>query len=785
MRKRATGPEPRTLNPEPLLPRRSTHMSEIDLEQAILTFVTRSGYRPVKPRVIAQQLGLGKSEAAEVKKAVKRLVARGQLAYRSNHLVEPVGARSHGNRIVGVFRRTEAGHGFVRPPRAPGEDEQPRDIYIPAEKTADAATGDTVAVRLTKARGDLGPRGEVVEVLQRETHRFVGSYIESGGNAMVQIDGNVFAAPILVGDPSAHDLQPGDKVVVEMIRFPTHWHPGEGVIVEVLGPRGKPGVDTLTILREFDLPERFADDAVEEARRQADAFDESIPPGRLDLSHLTTITIDPIDARDFDDAVSLERLENGHWLLGVHIADVGQFVRPNTALDREAQHRGTSVYLPDRVLPMLPETISNALASLQPNKVRYTKTAFMEFTAEGLRVHAEVHNSAIKSRKRLTYEQVDQFLNDPEPWRRKLGTAVCDLLGRMRELARVLRRRRIARGALEMLIPEVKVDLDKQGRVTGAHVVEHTESHQIIEEFMLAANETVAELLRGHGCLFLRRVHRPPAPRKLKALAEFVAELRLPGGPADGGLESRFALQRVLAQVAGRPEEHAVNFAVLRSMQRAVYSPEEEGHYALASDCYCHFTSPIRRYPDLTIHRLIDAHLAGRKPPGDPAELLVLGEHCSQREQRAESAERELTKLKLLTYLSGRIGEEMDAVITGVEPFGLFAQGIRLPAEGLIHVDSLADDYYHYDRAAHTLAGHRSGNAFRLGDVIRVAVAHVDVDRRELDFRLVGRRGRAGGAGRPAAERPARGAKGTRKPARDDKPHAPSRKPPRGRKRRH
>ncbi|MCR4415277.1 MAG: ribonuclease R [Thermoguttaceae bacterium] len=717
-------------------------MSESDLEQAILGLVQQPGYRPVKPRVLAQRLGLAKAQAAEVKRAVKRLVARGQLTYGSSHLVELPRARSQAGRVVGVFRRAEAGHGFVRPQRGAADDTPPRDIYIPAEKTGDAATGDTVAVRLSRSRGDLGPRGEIVEVLQRETHRFVGSYVETGGNAAVRIDGSVFVAPVFVGDPSAFGLRPGDKVVVEMVRFPTAWRAGEGVVVEVLGPRGRPGVDTLTILREFDLPESFPEDALDEARRQAEAFDETIPPGRLDLTGLTTITIDPADARDFDDAVSLEREEDGRWRLGVHIADVAHFVRPNSALDREARHRGTSVYLPDRVLPMLPEAISNALASLQPNKVRYTKTVFIEFDADGLPIHAEVHRSAIRSRKRLTYEQVDAFLEDPDAWRRKLGATVCDLLGRMRDLARILRRRRIARGALEMSIPEVKVDLDRQGRVTGAHVVAQTESYQIIEEFMLAANETVAGLLCDRGFDFLRRIHRPPAPRKLKALAEFVAELPLPGRPGARRLDSRFALQRILAEAAGRPEERAVHLAVLRSMQRAVYGPEEEGHYALASPCYCHFTSPIRRYPDLTIHRLVDALLAGRKPQADRAALVALGEHCSQREQRAESAERELTKLKLLWYLNDRIGEEMDAVITGVEPFGLFAQGIHLPAEGLIHVDSLADDFYHYDRTTHSLAGHRSGNTFRLGDVIRVAVAHVDLDRRELDFRVVGRRAR-------------------------------------------
>jgi ribonuclease R len=380
-------------------------------------------------------------------------------------------------------------------------------------------------------------------------------------------------------------------------------------------------------------------------------------------------------------------------------------------------------------------------------------TAFIEFTAEGERVATEFHSSAIRSTKRLNYDEVDSLLAKPEAWLKKLGPEVHALLLRMHELAMMLRRRRFARGALEMTMPEIKIELDAEGRVSGARVSENTESHQIIEEFMLAANEAVAERLAAEGWHFLRRIHANPTPRKLKALTEFVNAL----GFKTESLESRFALQKLLARVAGRPEQHAVHFAALRSMQRAVYGPQVEGHYALASDCYCHFTSPIRRYPDLTVHRLLDALLAKRKPRNDLDELVVLGDHTSDRERRAEAAERELVKLKLLGYLSNRVGEEMDAVVTGVERFGLFVQGIELPAEGLIRADALADDYYDFDRASHTLSGRRSGNTFRLGDPLRVAVARVDLDRRELDFRLVDRK-------HPAARRTKRAEPPRKKP---------------------
>ncbi len=707
-----------------------------NVEEAVFQLVSSAGYRPVKPRVIAQRLKLPKDGAADVKRAIKRLVQSGRLCYGSNHLVMPATPvkAPRSNRLMGVFQRAQKGFGFVRL-RGEGVPADAKDIYIPEDRTGDAATGDVVLVEVRKPRrGEPGPRGEIIEVIERQTQQFVGTYLESAGAAYVKIDGPLFVRPIYVGDPGAKNAQVDDKVVIEMVRFPSPLHDGEGVIVEVLGPRGKPGVNTLSIIREFNLPDQFAADALDEARRQAERFDESIGH-RRDFTAETIVTIDPVNARDFDDAISLEQLEGGHWRLGVHIADVSHFIRPKTALDREALERATSVYLPDRVLPMLPELISNGLASLQPGKVRYTKSAVMEFTADGLRVATELHSAAIRSSKRLTYEQVDGFLQDRETWRRKLGGKVTDLLGRMHTLAMILRKRRLVKGALELNMPEVKVELDKQGRVSGAHVVENTESHQIIEEFMLAANEAVAETLRDHGLPFLRRVHQSPSPEKLRVLTEFMTEL----GYKTDGLQSRFALQKLLAAATGRPEQHAVHFAVLRSLQRAIYSPQEEGHYALASDCYCHFTSPIRRYPDLTVHRLIDAILARAKPRRDYEELVVLGRHCSDREQRAEAAERNLTKLKLLAYLSSRIGQEMEAVVTGVESYGIFVAGIELPAEGLVRVETLREDYYRFDRASHTLCGHRAGNTYRLGDLLRVAVARVDLDRRELDFRVVER----------------------------------------------
>lgn len=713
-------------------------MNEPDLARRLLGLVNASAYRPVKPRVLAKMLDLTADERVELKRTIKKLVKSGQLVFGANHLVQS-GTKPSKDERIGVFRRAAGGYGFVRPQgtsRAVGRDQ---DVFIPATSTRDAASGDLVRVKVKRSGvrdGRSRLAGEIVAIVKRGTSQYVGTYeARSSGVGWVHIDGTDFGGPIRVSDPGAKAVETDDKVVVEMVRYPTSERPGEAVITEVLGASGQPGVDTLTIIRQYMLPERFPEDVLQAAREVAAEFDGALTDGRQDLTHLVTVTIDPVDARDFDDAISLERLENGHWRLGVHIADVSHFVQPNTALDREARDRATSVYLPDRVIPMLPEVISNHLASLQPNEVRFTKTAFIEYTAEGVRVATDFCTGAIRSRRRFSYEEIDQFLGDKMSWHIRLGPEIFRLVEDMHRLAMILRRRRLERGSIELNRPEIKIQLDRQGRVTGAAPVPRTESHQIIEEFMLAANESVAERLKDEEVAFLRRIHESPDPMKIGSLTDFVREL----GIECDNLESRFETKRILAEVSGQPLESAVHYAVLRAMQKAVYSPEVIGHYALAFQDYCHFTSPIRRYPDLTIHRLMESIFQGRRPAGDLNQLAALGEHCSQREQRAEAAERDLVKLKLLHYLADKVGQVMDAVITGAEEFGLFAQGLELPAEGLIPVRSLQDDHYRYDPDQHAMVGIRQGNLLRLGDLVRVQIARVDLQRRELDFMLLQR----------------------------------------------
>jgi ribonuclease R len=715
-------------------------MPKPSIEDRILAALSRRTYQPLKPKALARKIGVTAPEYADFRRALRDLHRDGRIQMGKNHMVKPT--PPHGT-ITGTYRRTSTGVGFVRPHYIEGQ--SGAEIRIPEDHSLDAATGDTVLVRLARkpSRPDLLATGHIVRVLERATRQFVGTYFERDGQGLVRVDGTVFSHSIYVGDPGAKGARPDDKVVFEMLRFPTPEDRGEGVITEILGPRGEPGVDTLSVMRAFGLPDVFPEDALREARDSAAAFDETDLDGREDFTGDVVVTIDPADARDFDDAVSLVRDEDrGHWRLTVHIADVNHFAPPGGALDREARRRGTSVYLPQRVLPMFPEIISNSLASLQQGRLRYVKSVVLDFTPEGQKTTVRFANGAIRVRRRFTYEQVSELLASDKSLGAltrprspgEIEPEVYELLLRMRDLAMILRKRRLRRGALELNMPEAELEYDAQGRVTGAHFRKHDVSHQIIEEFMLAANEAVAGHLAERDVAFLRRVHAAPDPNKLSAFADFARSLGYKM-PTDF---DRFALQHILEKSAARPEVYAVHYALLRSLKQAVYSPEDEGHYALASDDYCHFTSPIRRYPDLTVHRLLNQWLRTGKCGSSEMELIALGEHCSKMERRAEMAERELIKLKLLTYLSERLGLELEAIITGVADYGFFAQAEQWPVEGLVHISTLTDDYYYYEEATHSLIGRRTKRRYRLGDKVHVSVVRVDVQRRQLDFRVAG-----------------------------------------------
>lgn len=723
------------------------------LKQQIIEVLKKTGSRPVKPRKIARRLDLPKGEKDRFEAAIASLVKRGKLQQnREGRVFLPEIASASDGLIAGILKKTASGSAWLIPnreitpegadPNSP--DDQPPvpaskipDVHIYAENLGDAQNGDEVLVRLISRRRSGGKRcGQVEQIVERATHTFVGSYFEEWNVGKVRIDGGVFSDPVSVGDPGAKGVQPGDKVVIEIVRFPTHTHPGEAVLTKILGARGEPGVDLQAIIHEYGLPDEFPEEVLTAARDQADAFDPENLGDRLDLTGETIVTIDPADARDFDDAISLSKSEDGNWHLSVHIADVAHFVQEGGTLDQEAKQRGTSVYLPGRVVPMLPETISNSLASLQQDQVRFTKTVKIEFSPDGTPLYTEFHNSAIKVKKRFCYEEVMPILDAPEKFKTEVSADVLKLLADMYELAMILRGRRFEDGSLELHLPEVKIELDKDGVVCGAHETSHDESHQIIEEFMLAANTAVATKLMDADITFIRRVHGSPDPIKLKAFSEFADSLGLEVSPNP----SRFELQKLLSEVRGKPFEQALSFALLRSMKSAEYTGLVNGHFALAIENYCHFTSPIRRYPDLTVHRLFEKVIEGKtKKIGlSQIETIKLGAHCSGMERRAAQAERELTRVKLLMLLATKTEETFRAVITGVEKFGIFCRCEKYPVDGFVHVSNLAHgERLDYDRATYTMTARQSGRAFRMGDRVQVRIALIDPDERTLHWELV------------------------------------------------
>ena len=701
-----------------------------DYEKLILAALARKEYKPLKAKALARRLGVDEQSYPEFRQILRGLIKQGKLQFGPQHTIRSAGAQ---HTVIGIYRRFPSGVGIVRTIAIPGQEAV--EYFIAQHHAFDAVSGDEVVVRvLRKPTSGSQGHGRIVEIVQRATEQFVGTYFERDGSAYVRVDGTVFTRSIRVGDPGAKGAQPDDKVVIELLRFPTLEARGEGVIVEVLGKRGDPKVDQLAVVRALGIPDTFPEEVLTEARAVSAKFDENDLNGREDFTEQLVVTIDPIDARDFDDAVSVEiDPRTKHWILTVHIADVGHFVALGSHLDREARKRGTSVYLPQQVIPMFPEIISNGLASLQEGKLRYVKTAQIEFTAKGQVVGYRFSEGAIRARKRFTYEQVSEILKEPEESPAKdLDPSIHALLFRMRELAMILRQRRFKRGSLELSMPEAVLEYDRAGHVTGAHFAINDVSHQIIEEFMLAANEAVASHLAEQEIPFLRRIHPAPEPLKLKAFGDFA---RILGYKMDRHAD-RFELQRILDASRDKPEQHAIHYSLLRSLKQAVYSPHQEDHYALASHHYCHFTSPIRRYPDLQVHRQLGLWLKTGKAGGDVDELAALGEHCSRTERRSDNAEREIIKLRLLNYLSERIGMTMDAVITGVAEYGFYAQGQVFPAEGLVHVSSLTDDYYHYDEASHSLEGKRTRRRYRLGDRVKVEVVRVDLNRRLLDLRV-------------------------------------------------
>ena len=711
------------------------------IREQVLALLARTDYRPLNKIEIARKFGVNGRARVALRKTLRDLERAGEIArIRKDRYVLPAEA----DLVSGKLSINPAGYGFLTSEK-PGEP----DFFIAAENVGIAMHGDRVVARISpeSPAGRIKGRreGRVIRILERAHDTVVGTLQRSRNFYYVVPDDPRFVHDVYVrpiGEEkdrqSGSDATVGDKVVVRLEDWQSRHVSPEGEIVEVLGPASAPGVDVLSVIRKYHLPTEFPSDVLEQAERIPESVDAQQIAGREDLRNQFIVTIDPDDARDFDDAINVERLPNGDWQLGVHIADVAAYVEPGGALDRQARHRGNSVYLPDRVIPMLPERLSNGVCSLKPGVDRLTHSVFIQFDKRGVAKSARFARSVIRSGHRLTYKKAYSILM-AEPRDR-----LAERLHLAWELAALLRRKRFERGALDLDFPEVKVWVDTNGKPVRLERVENDESHQLIEEFMLAANEAVARELKKRAIPTIYRVHENPDPEKLAEYREFA----LGFGYKAGDLTHRTELQRLLAEIRGKPEEQALKVGLLKSLKRARYDPQPLGHYGLAKTNYLHFTSPIRRYADLVVHRTLDRHpaVAGGRParsasaPYHMAEITSIAEHISTTERNAADAEIDATQMKKLEFfqeqLAGRKPQIFSATVVDVRNYGLMVELPDVLLTGLVHVSSLTDDFYVFEPARRQLIGRRSRERFRIGDKLSVFVARVDVFKRQVDFAI-------------------------------------------------
>lgn len=710
---------------------RSRKKSKAVLSKDAILSCLRAARRPPSLQELTEQMGL--AEPAELSAILNELENEGKVVRtRKNRY----GILEKMNLFVGTLQGHPQGFAFLIPEKV-GTD----DIFISKENLGGAMHKDRVIVR-PLGLGLVGRRteGEVIRVLRHANERVVGRLDASGHQfGFVIPDEKRLGWDIFIPRAELKGACSGEKVVVEITSWPGARRNPEGKIVERFGTTGEPGVDILSVIKKYELPEDFPRRVLKEADAIASVLTAEDREGRWDLRELSMVTIDGEDARDLDDAVSLEFLPNGNYRLGVHIADVSYYVRENSELDKEAFARGTSVYLVDRVIPMLPPQLSNGICSLNAGEDRLAISVFMEINSEGNVIRYEIGPSVIRVAERMTYTNVRLILEEGDAKLCQRYASFTGTFEKMRDLCLILRKRRKLRGALDFDFPESKVMLDEKGRPLDVLLLEQSIANQIIEEFMLIANETVAQHIYHLGAPILYRVHEEPKAEKLVQLNEFLHGFGF-HVPHQNGVHPRF-FQDILEQVDGRPEQLVVHTVMLRSLQHARYESQPLGHFGLAVQFYTHFTSPIRRYPDLIVHRVLWEVLAHREIPQRRKAKLeslmpVYAEQSSARELVAEEAERETVDLKKVEYIRQFLGEVFDGIVVSVTNFGMFvalANGI----EGLVHVSTLTDDYYLFNERNYTLTGEHTRRIFRIGDKIRVQLARASVEDRQIDFELV------------------------------------------------
>lgn len=698
------------------------------LDQKILSVLAKQSDRPFNRRELAGKLRLQGAERKLLTVRLKQLQKTGQVLMNQRGCYR---LAAEAVSLEGTVTILAEGFGFFLP-----ADEKAEDIFIPARSLDGVMNGDRVLVQPLRGGRDGRPYGRVVKVLQRAHSSVLGVYQQQRGKAWLMPLDPTIAKTVFVQQKNSIQAEPGQVVKLELDHYPTATSAGSGRIVEVLGSQDDPRVDIETVIRTRGLPQYFSPEAVAEAETVAGQVDAEEIARRTDLRDLPLMTIDGETAKDFDDAVALRRETDGNYRLWVCIADVAHYVAEAGALDHDARERGTSVYFPGHCVPMLPEALSNGICSLNPQVDRLAMVAEMLFNRHGERLSEDFYPAVIRSQARLTYTEVAAYLAAPEGT--LLTSAIAEQLPPMAEFAEVLGQMRRERGSLELNLPEVEIILDDTGRPVAMEKIERTIAHRLIEEFMLAANEAVAGFLERRNYSFLYRIHESPTFEKLQDFQQLAAEC---GAGLVLSRNLQHDLQQLLDDITERPEARLLNQQLLRSLQQARYTPENKGHFGLAAPCYCHFTSPIRRYPDLSVHRTLKkALLQARQTTAPPtAALLELGLDCSAKERRAMAAERDLLELRRCQLMREKVGEQFHGTISSVAEFGFFVELDDLYIEGLVHVRSLTGDYYRFDPIGHTLIGERRRTVFRVGMRVRIRVERVELWRRRIDFTLVER----------------------------------------------
>lgn len=713
-------------------------------EELLNAIEETSSPQPVK--YYSERLGLTESDDfSKLVKQIAKLEQQKRLLINDDGTIELIG-QVDDKFVEGTFSANGKGFGFVR---VEGQD---NDIFIPRGKANGAMNGDTVKVEITepkKSWSDQSAAGQVNEVISHKVSRLTGEFVpfdselkeESGyiGGVKPQNKGFDNVTALILSD----GLKPveGEIVVVEIESYPTPENPFQviGRVIQQIGHKDAPGVDILAILNMFDIPHEFSEEVLAEAELVPEEISPSDFEGRKDLRDLLTITIDGADAKDLDDAISLKTLDNGNYELGVHIADVSHYVTPGSSIDDEALLRGTSVYLTDRVVPMLPQRLSNGLCSLHPNVERLTMSCIMEIDQNGGVVSHMITPSVIYSDYRMTYDDVNDILSENYDSLLVKYAEIVPMLKEMAELHEILLLKRERRGAINFDAPEAEIEVDSDGKPTGIYLRERGTGERMIESFMLSANETVAKHYTDQHLPFVYRIHEQPDEERMQRFLEFATTFGIVI-PGTKGTIKPIDLQNTLAAVKDEPYQQVVTTMLLRSMKQAKYDVEPIGHYGLAATDYSHFTSPIRRYPDLIVHRLIRRYIKDQ-PQGEKAdtlreELFEIADHSSKMERRSVSAERETDSLKKTEFMVDKVGEIFNGIVSSVTGFGLFVE-LDNTVEGLVHISTLKDDYYNFVKTHLVLMGEHTGVSYRIGDKVRVKLTKADVDTREIDFEIV------------------------------------------------